>query len=515
MNLDSNDLDSESRETSVVAEPGLAKAAAGGVAWVGLSYLITRVVLLISTVVLARALSPDDFGVYAIALAFITYAEVVNDLGVAQALVLLPSDKSRNDAALVVCLLVSSLLIGIAMPTAPFVARFFGHPEVGSILRALSLSLFLRAIGQVPDALLLKDLRFRERFRANAWRAVVQGLVWIVLAIAGVGVWALVYGYLAGYLVNSWILWTLVKYRPNPFFWRITRSTVQPLLSFAAPLVGNMLLLSLVNDIDYLIVGRRLGTTALGYYTVAFRIPQMLISNSFQVFAQVLVPVLVRASPDPERLRRGYLNSTRIQVILGMSVAVCLAVVAPMLVPVVFGSRWARAIVPLQVLSVYAVLRSLAKSATDVFKGMGRPGLAFWSSFAWLVALVPSLLIATRFGINGVSWAQLLVALLAALALHAVAIRTTALPLRSLGRRLGPAFLAAAGTALGAGIIRLWLPGPESVRLAAALIVGLGLGLALLHAADRQFLPEMRRLASSVRGNPEPGQVDVGVEETI
>lgn len=501
MTFSRHDRSHEAGRAEVASEPGLARAAVGGVAWVGLSYFITRATLLVATVVLARALSPTDFGIYALALAFITYAEVVNDLGVAQALILLPADDRQNDAAVTVSLLVSAVLVGVAMITAPFVARFFGHPDVESILRVLSLALLLRAFGQVPDAILIRDLRFRERFRANASRAFVQCAVWIALAAAGAGVWSLVYGYLAGYAVNSLILWRLVSYRPGRSFWRITRATVQPLLSFAAPLVGSLLLLALVNDVDYLVVGRRLGTDALGYYTLAFRVPQMLISNAFLVFSVVMIPVLARAGADRKRFQRGYVRTLRVQAVYGLSAATLLAVVAPLLVPVLFGDRWIPSVAPLGALALYAVFRSLAWGATDVYKGMGRPRLAFWSSLVWLAALVPALLISSRWGIQGVAWGQLTVAVLAAVMMHGIAIRSLRLPLPKLAGPLGLALLASVGTALGAGAVRAWLPGPGLIRLGAAVIVGLGLGMALLHVADRGFLPGMKALLSSRSGD--------------
>jgi lipopolysaccharide exporter len=505
---------SEAPSVPAGSQPSLARAAVGGVAWVGLSYFITRITLLIATVVLARTLSPTDFGVYALALAFITYAEVVNDLGVAQALILLPADDRQNDAALTVSLVVSAVLVGVAMITAPFVARFFGHPDVGSILRVLSLALLLRALGQVPDAILIRDLRFRERFRANASRALVQCVMWVAFALAGAGVWSLVYGYLAGYAVNSLILWRLVSYRPGPAFWRITRARVQPLLSYAAPLVGSVLLLALVNDIDYLIVGRRLGTDALGYYTVAFRVPQMVISNTFLVFSVVMIPVLVRAGQNATRFHRGYVRTLRIQTTFGLSVATGLAVAAPLLVPVLFGARWTPSIAPLGALSLYAVFRSLAWGATDVYKGMGRPRLAFWSSLVWLAALVPTLLISTRWGIEGVAWGQLVVAVLAAITLHGVAVRSLRLPLSRLAGPLGVALLASAGTAIGAGTVRAWLPGPGLLRLAAVVIAGIGFAVALVHLADRRFLPTIVGLLLPGRGDPEADQNDSTVEST-
>src|SRR5206468_2118109 len=97
-----------------------------------------KVAVLASTIVLARLLAPTDFGVVAIALVFITYADVVTDLGVAQALVFLPPDRRRNDAALVVCLAVSGAFVAVAMLVAPLAASFFGHPEVTGMFRVLS-----------------------------------------------------------------------------------------------------------------------------------------------------------------------------------------------------------------------------------------------------------------------------------------------------------------------------------------------------------------------------------------
>lgn len=202
----------------------------------------------------------------------------------------------------------------------------------------------------------------------------------------------------------------------------------------------------------------------------------------------------------------------RIQAVYGLSMAVLLVVIAPILVPVLFGARWVPAVVAMEVLSLYAVARSFAMGATDVYKGMARPRLAFWSSLAWLVTLVPVLLIGTNHGINGVSWAQLVIATLAFLAMHGVAIRRMRLPLRKLGRALGPALLATLGTAVGAAAVRAWLPGPAAVRLAAATMAGVGLGVAMLHAADRELIPEIRRLLRPPGGRRQGNGAEEEVE---
>src|SRR5207245_2739331 len=139
--------------------------------------------LALATAILAHLLAPSAFGMVALALVFITFADVVTDLGLAQALVFFPLDRRRNDAALLVCLAVSGAFVVAAMLAAPLVASFFGHPEVTGMFRVLSLSLMLRASGQVPDALLRKSLHFRPRTIAELGRAVVQGALSGLLAV--------------------------------------------------------------------------------------------------------------------------------------------------------------------------------------------------------------------------------------------------------------------------------------------------------------------------------------------
>ena len=478
---------------------GLARAAVGGVAWQGLSYLGGKVLVLVTTVVLARLLAPADFGVIGLALVFIAYAEGVTDLGVAQALIYLPEDREATDAAFVVILLFSSVLVGVAMLVAPAVAAFFHRPDVTNLFRVLSLSLLIGGAGEIPDALLRKRLLFRRRLVADIARSAAQGVVSIALAAAGAGPWSIVYGYLAGGLLWTATAWTLVSYRPAARFWRVRWERAQPLLSYGVAAAGNALLLSLVFDIDYLIVGRKLGAASLGYYTLGFRIPEMAIINVFIVVSVVAFPLFSRARTDMDRLRKGYLTAIRLQTVYGVWAGVGMAVVAPMLVHVVFGPKWEPSIVPLQALALYAAFRSLGIGAVDVYKAIGRPTLAVALSFVRLVVLVPALLLAVRYGINGVSWAQAVVALLLAALMQGVASRVLGLGMKSLGVALLPACAVGLGAAMGAGAIRLWMPGGESARLVLAILAGGLTGLAALRLADPRFLTELRRLLASRR----------------
>jgi lipopolysaccharide exporter len=249
-----------------------------------------------------------------------------------------------------------------------------------------------------------------------------------------------------------------------------------------------------VFDIDYLIVGRKLGAHALGLYTLAFRIPELVIINVFYVLSAVAFPVFSKAQGNVERLRRGYVKAVALQSTYGVGAGVGLAIIAPMAVHVIFGSTWTRSIVPLEALALYAAFRALGIGSVDVYKATGRPRLALWLSMVRLAAVLPALLIAVSFGIVGVAWAQTVVALLLAVLMQAVACRILGLPPARLAVALIPALAVGAGVAFGAGGVRLWVPGSEAVRLVAAVLAGGLGGIAALRLGARDFLPDVRSL---------------------
>lgn len=440
--------------------------------WQALSFLGGKVLVLLATAVLARVLTPEDFGLVAFALIVISIADVVGDAGVAQALVYLPESRRRTDAALVTALVFSGALVAGAYAAAPAVAGFFGREEVTGLLRVLSLALLLGATASVPEALLRKRLQFRRTVGANLVKAAVTGGVSIALAVGGAGAWALVWGQLAGLVALNVMLWSLVDHRPDPRVWRLTWADSSPLVRYGLTVASAMLLSKVIFDVDYVIVGRQLGTEALGLYTLAFRLPELAVLSVFFVISAVAFPVYSRASDDPERLRRGYLTAVRLQAAYGVAAGVGIAVLAPALVLVVFGPQWQASTMPLTALGLYAALRSLGAGANDVYKALGRPGIALWLSLLRLAILVPVLIWAARWGIAGVAWAQVAVAAGFVVLMQGLAARVLGAPVRGVAGALVPGLVGGAGVAVAAGAVRLLVAGPPWM----VLLIGLPAG---------------------------------------
>src|SRR5688572_28479728 len=166
---------------------GLAQLAVRGVLWQALSFGLGRGLTLVTTIVLARLLTPEEFGLVALALVFVTFAEYLTDLGVAQALVYFERDRRTQDAALVVCVASGTVLAAAVLLAAPAIAAFFDAPDVAPMVRVLAASLLISALRQVPVALLRRELAFQRVLVSELARAVVQGAVSITLAATGAG----------------------------------------------------------------------------------------------------------------------------------------------------------------------------------------------------------------------------------------------------------------------------------------------------------------------------------------
>ena len=475
------------------SEPGLANRAAKGAVWQIASFGLSKLVVLGTTVVLARLLTPREFGLFAVALIFIAYSENLTDLGVAQALIYLPRAKRYENAALTVSILTSLALAGVVYLAASPIASFFRVDEATSLVQVLSVSLFLRGTGNLPDALLRKELRFRRRVIAEGARAVTMGVVSITLAVSDAGVWAIVWGYVAGDLAWNLISWGLSDCRPTWDFWRPDTRSVKELVSFGAPAALQQVLQSLVHDIDYLIVGRALGSVSLGYYTMAFRVPQSTIVPLFWAVSAVSFPSYAKVHDDKSRLRRGYLRQMRVLVAAGLGAGAGLAVLAPLIVDVALGPRWTPSIVVLQILAFYAALRGFTSGIVELYKGIGRPRAALALSAGRLCIVVPSVLVGLRWGIAGVAWAQTLTTLVVALTMQGMVGRTLSFSSTAQIRQLIPGLALGAGVALGASAAYL-IPAPDPAQLLVGLGAGGVLGAASLWFFDRSFVTEMRGL---------------------
>ncbi|MDW8298958.1 MAG: lipopolysaccharide biosynthesis protein [Anaerolineae bacterium] len=351
----------------------LSQRAAKGMIWAYSAYLSGRLMTLLSTALLARILLPDDFGVIGFALIVLNFIEVVRSFGVNDALIY--HDEALDltaDTAFWINFAVGVAQYGVLFAIAPLLAGLFASPMLTDIVRVMGLAFILEGLGQAHAALLQKDLRFRRRFLPDLVSAVLKGLATIGMALLGLGVWSLALGHLVGVGVRVAALWRLSTWRPRA---RFSRARARALWQYGVHILLFNLLAVALDQADQMVIGLILGTTQLGYFTVAYKIPELLMANFSLILTRILFPIFSRLKNDTAALTNSFLATTQYTAFVTFGVGFTLFMVAPQLVIFIYGDRWTEAVPLFQVLSLLGIAYTLPWAAGDAVKAIGRPDL--------------------------------------------------------------------------------------------------------------------------------------------
>ncbi|WP_236737438.1 lipopolysaccharide biosynthesis protein, partial [Mycolicibacterium llatzerense] len=451
------------------------------------------------TVVVARLLTPTEFGVFALALLLVNLFDYVKDLGIAAALV----QSHRPWSQTAPTGLALSIGFGVATgallaATANITAQLLHHPDLAPLIRVLAIALVISALSVVPLSRLRRDLSFQRRLLPEFVGAVLKTALTIWLAATGHGVWSLVYGQLAGVLITTVMYW----WAAPTFTWpRFQLHEAKALLRFGIPVTGVTLLAYAIYNVDYLAIGARLGTTELGLYTLAYRLPELVVLNLCAVISDVLFSSLSRLQHDGEAMSWQYQKVLGIVLALTVPMGIGLALVAGPLLRIMYGSQYDSATNILSVLAIYTTVYSASFHAGDVLKAAGRPGLLTAINAIRLVLLVGPIWWAAGHSATLVAAALLFVEVIH-FAIRMTIVRKV-IPLgwtqilSVVGRPLAAAIPMGA-ILFGAGLLFADLPAPS--QLALLIPLGVVIYAAALHVTAPQLTrPVISRLAG-IRG---------------
>jgi PST family polysaccharide transporter len=352
----------------------LAQRTLKGIFWAYSSNLGGQLLTLGTSAILSRILIPEDFGLIAFALLFLAFLEAVRSFGVNDALIY-TSEKVEEAADTVfiinVVLGISQFLLAVLL--APLLVYTFDDPRIVAVAQMIALTLVIDGFTQTHDALLQKELEFRRRFLPDLIGVVIKGIVSIALALSGAGVWSLVFGTLIGSLARTITKWRMLKWRPR---FRFYMDRARALWDYGMHVLMFHVLNIALEQADQLMIGVLLGQLQLGYYSIAMRIPEMVISNLSLMLTRVLFPSYAKMKSDIKQLTQGFVATTRYTAFVTVPIGLGISAVAPELVPVVFGNQWGPAVPLVQVLAIMSTVATLPWSAGDVLKALGRPDIS-------------------------------------------------------------------------------------------------------------------------------------------
>ncbi len=444
--------------------------------------------VLVSTAILARLLSPDDFGVVGYALTAISFLDVISDLGIGPALIYYPEEKRTTSTGFWLNLLIGLVIFGITWLLAPLVGLYFRDNRVVTVMQVIGFVYPLRALGDTHDAVLNKRLDFGRIFLPDLMQGLTKGLASVIFALLGYGAWSLIWGYLLGTLVSSITYWLTSPWSPSPIFsWQIARD----LLRYGSKIIGVDIVAIFLVNLDYLLIGRYLGASVLGLYTIAFRFPDLLILQFARILSNVLFPVYTHMRQEPGSLARGFFLSTRYLALITVPLGLGLALVAYPLTTAIFSAKWEAAAPVVQALALYTLILSLGYSTGSIYKAEGRPQILTWLGLIRLAMLIPALWWAVTIAksIDMVGWMQALVALAGTIISLYVATRMIKLPVYKLLEAISPAFLA--GTVMSVVVylvIRLSSSLGAWQQLALSIPIGGLIYLATLFTIQRELV---------------------------
>jgi PST family polysaccharide transporter len=412
-----------------------------GLFWSAVQRTGGQAISLVAFIVLSRLLPPSAFGLLALANAYLLVGLLLIEQGVNQALIQRADVSPEHlDAAFLLSVSISIILVLVTVLVAEPLASLFQEPMLAPVLRVLTLSFVFSGLRATQTALLQRRMQFRELALRTTVAETLGGGVGVAMALAGFGVWSLVGQALGRGLAGVVVLWRVSEWRPR---FRFSQRPLRELTSFGMPVLADRMANLVQGKSDDMIVGLVLGATALGYYSVGYRLLTYVMQLMSGTVQSVALPVLSRLQEDLGRLRRVFLMMQGYLALAAFPVFVGLALVAADLVPLLFGPKWAPSIPVMQVLALAGAAKTLPVTTATLLVALGRPGLQLRINLLTTVLAVLGFALFVRQGIVAVAFVHLGVNVLLA-PLHAiVAHRTT-------GARFGEYFETIRAPLLGA-----------------------------------------------------------------
>ena len=321
-----------------------------GVGWSFIDNLSSSGITFLVGLVLARLLTPSEYGIMAILTIFIAVSNSIVDSGFSNALIR-KTDARRVDYNTVFLfnLLVSGLLYVVLFLAAPAISRFFKEPLLVEVMRVIGWVLVINALAIIPRTLFVKEVNFKTQTKVSLIASISSGVIGIGMALAGLGVWSLVGQQLSRQLLNTLFLWIYCTWRPA---WEFSMQSFKELFGFGSKILLSGLLNTIFNEIYSLVIGRCYTSAQLGQYTRANQFNQIFSSNLTTVIQRVSYPVLSSIQDESERLREAYRKVIKSTMLISFACMLGLAAVARPLIIILIGEKWLPHAINLNILQV-------------------------------------------------------------------------------------------------------------------------------------------------------------------
>lgn len=386
---------------------GFYKKTLKGVSWLGSLRLITRSFTFVRLAILARLLTPEEFGLFGIATLVLAFSEIITETGI-NVFFIQGEGKLEDylDTAYVISIIRGILISILIIIFTPLISKFFRAEGALPILYFISLIPFIRGFINPSSVKFHKNLEFNKEFYFRTGIFFIDSLVTIATAIYLRSASSLIWGMLAGVTAEVLVSQLLIKPRPKFVF---TFNKLRRVLDRGKWVTASSFLQYLFVNTDSSVVGKLMNSTYLGYYQMAYKISTLPITEISNVFYNVTFPVFSKLQNNNKRLRRAFLKSTLAIALISVPVGLVLFLFANEIVLIFLGNGWTQVIAPLKILSIYGILRAVTAEFPAVFMALKRQELVtkvtLFAVFAIVITIVP---LVKLYGIVGASYSSLI-----------------------------------------------------------------------------------------------------------
>lgn len=380
----------------------LKKQTVSGVKWLVGSSFLQKGIQLAATVVIARILGPEEFGLFALAFVAINALGLFKSMGFDSALIQRKDniEKAANTAFFIIPTLGIVLYLILAI-SAPLIGKFFGNEQVVGVIRALGVIFVISCLGRVPAALLEKNMRFRQVSIIEISSAIIYALSAIIFALLKFGVWSLVYAYILKTVNKNILTFIFAQWRLRFQFDKIIAIEM---FHFGKFVFLSSLVYFFRMNLDNILVGKYLGLTLLGIYAISFNISNFLSEYFTAKMEKVIYPAYAVKQSDNAALRRAYLKIIKAVTYISMPFTLIVFLFRNELIATIYGPKWLDAAPILGLLIWTCFFRMLVTSAGPLFLARGKPHFAFWLASLQVILFVILIVPLSRaMGLSGVA----------------------------------------------------------------------------------------------------------------
>ncbi len=341
-----------------------------GMIWKLVERFSAAVVSLSINAVLSRLLSAEDYGVLSLITIFVLFADIFVTSGIGVALI---QKKNVNEDEFTTMFFVNCLfsmaLYGIVFFSAPWIANFYGYSSICSALRVLGLQIIISSANTIQKAYISRQMMFREFFFATLSGKIISGVIGIVMAFIGFGIWSLVMQTLFMTVSETVVLWLRVKWRPHG---KVDIGKIKPLLSFAWKNIFYKAFESLAIHTRSLLIGKFYNATELGYYTKGDLLPNTLATNIVSSITAVLLPSLSSIQDEKEKVRIMVATTQQFLCFILFPILMGMALTSPSVIKIIFGEKWLNSAIYTQILCLSYAFSSLEVVPDVALRSIGQ-----------------------------------------------------------------------------------------------------------------------------------------------